>query len=334
MSVIDGMVKEGRLTAGQAERAKKSANGLLKAAAADPAVRAELEKLAGPLDAMKAVGAGMKKGFGQAMETTVPQVATVALLTGMMSAGTDVAKDAYRALKSKVTENKNYQAMLEKNPSLRNHPDQEMIRDTFKTLHRFNPAYSGDPLVAGTFVQNAVDMERLDVNQVNQLVSAAKTIKDTGPKPTDLSPFALKMHMTPEQRLLHTYQTQAQRWQAEDNPALQAAQAQRQAIEHGWKVEDRPMMADVAASKAEAAQYEADKRYAEMEASRQMGEQNVEAARQRAEAAQYANLAAQEAYAADAQRRQAMEDIADMAADVKTNKDWEAFIAGMRPPKR
>jgi hypothetical protein len=94
-----------------------------------------------------------------------------------------------------------YKSMLEENPQLAN-ADPRITEKAFNTIYRFNPAYAKDPLVAGTFVKNVIDQERMDIGSVSNLVQANKFIneaKGKGPKMTDF--FMEAMQKAPDQAM-------------------------------------------------------------------------------------------------------------------------------------
>jgi hypothetical protein len=72
--------------------------------------------------------------------------------------------------------------MLRENPDLQKHPmGAKAVQGVFSTLHRFNPEFAGDPLVAGTFVRNhleSADPKRIDIGTLTNLVSARKNLGD------------------------------------------------------------------------------------------------------------------------------------------------------------
>jgi len=75
---------------------------------------------------------------------------------------------------------KAYKDMLDNNPQLGEEDiDARAVQMHFDTLYRFNPEYAQDPLVAGAYVQNAIEMARPNLDTVNNLVNARKNMVDT-----------------------------------------------------------------------------------------------------------------------------------------------------------
>jgi len=95
-----------------------------------------------------------------------------------------LAGDAYGAAKRGLTKSRNYQAMLEMNPDLREAPA-DRVQRAFSTLHRLNPEFSGDPTVAGAYVRSQSQYEHMqwDPGQMKTLVDAHKSLQDVDKLP-------------------------------------------------------------------------------------------------------------------------------------------------------
>lgn len=95
---------------------------------------------------------------------------------------TSLAGDAMDAVKRGITKTRNYRGMLRENPDLQKHPmGAKAVQGVFSTLHRFNPEFAGDPLVAGTFVRNHLNSATgtsIDLGSLNSLVGARKNLSD------------------------------------------------------------------------------------------------------------------------------------------------------------
>jgi hypothetical protein len=162
--VINKLAEAGHLTPEQIDRIGENVHELVKAAKDDPALlEAYLEKTAGIGDFASSVG--------KYMQQAAPAIVGGTLLTAGIAAGTGVLGQAYDSIKNSVTKARSYKDMLDKNPQLANY-NAEAVQGAFNTLHRFNPEYAGDPLVAGTFVRNAAEQERVDVQQIHGLLQA------------------------------------------------------------------------------------------------------------------------------------------------------------------
>lgn len=75
---------------------------------------------------------------------------------------------------------KAYKTMLDANPQLsENGVDATAVQRHFDTLYRFNPQYAQDPSVAGTYVQNAIEMARPSLDTINNLVGARKNLSES-----------------------------------------------------------------------------------------------------------------------------------------------------------
>lgn len=103
--------------------------------------------------------------------------------TGIASS---LAGDLYDSLKRGITKTRNYRSMLSENPDLQKHPmGAKAVQGVFSTLHRFNPEFAGDPLVAGTFVRNhleSADPKRIDIGALTGLTGARKNLSDVKSK--------------------------------------------------------------------------------------------------------------------------------------------------------
>ena len=196
MDIIEKLAADGQLTDEQVERIGKNVAEFMDAVRADPAFRKEaMEKLAFSLpsylkDPLKRTGF-MQKAMGHAWD-----VAPMAVGAGAIAGGFGLAKHlgekGFGAARDKIEKARAYKAMVEENPQLK-HIDPNVTQKAFNTLHRFNPQYAKDPMVAGTFVNNVADQERLDIGTVNSLVQARRNMADGGGKPMD--PLALAVGM-------------------------------------------------------------------------------------------------------------------------------------------
>lgn len=89
-----------------------------------------------------------------------------------------LAGDMFDAVKRGLTKSRDYKAMLKENPDLHEHPAHSIQR-VFNTLHRFNPEFASDPVVAGSFVRRQVQLADFDPQMLTNLVSSRKNLADT-----------------------------------------------------------------------------------------------------------------------------------------------------------
>jgi len=176
MDIVEKLASEDLLTDEQVERIGRNVSEMMKAAEENPALLKEaLEKMG--------FGAGLKafgsKALGAAKEYAPLALGYGLVGTAMGAAGT-AGGMALSAAKDKIDKARSYRGMLEDNPQLQN-ADPNIVQKAFNTLHRFNPEFAKDPLVAGTFVQNVVDQERLDIGTVKSLVEARRSMSQ-GPR--------------------------------------------------------------------------------------------------------------------------------------------------------
>lgn len=102
-------------------------------------------------------------------------------IAGIIGAGIaySLAGDMYDAARRGITKSRNYRQMLDADPELKNlHP--QKVRSAFETLHRFNPEFSGDPMVAASFVkrQATLDGGYTDVREIESLIGARRNLRD------------------------------------------------------------------------------------------------------------------------------------------------------------
>lgn len=173
MDIIEKLSSAGELTPEQAQRIRKNVEAFMKTAHADPEFYHE---------AMDKLGGGVAD-WGKMIGTTL---ATGLALAGATE-GVRQGVDALGRLREKRNLKKSYEQMMNLSPGLKDH-DKTRVQAAFQTLSNFNPAYARDPIVAGTFVQNAMDMNRIDVNTINTLVSSRAQM-DKDKKPFDVGAF-------------------------------------------------------------------------------------------------------------------------------------------------
>lgn len=188
MSIIEKLASEGHLTEEQIERIGKSVAEFKEALDSDPALMKEaVDKLAFKFPTWVKPGA-TRVGFKQQAIGHAMDVAPMAAGAGALGAALGLTQRAagagVGAAKGSIQKSVNYKKMIEENPDLRE-ADPNVTQKAFNTLHKFNPDYASDPMVAGTFVKNVVDQERIDIGTVNSLVQARKNLADRS-GPTDL----------------------------------------------------------------------------------------------------------------------------------------------------
>ena len=82
---------------------------------------------------------------------------------------------------------KAYKEMVANNPQLSEEGiDAKAVQQHFSTLYRFNPEYAKDPLVAGAYVQNAIEMARPNLETINNIVNARKNLAEAKGKGVDV----------------------------------------------------------------------------------------------------------------------------------------------------
>ena len=195
MSVIEKLASEGHLTAEQVERIGKNVADFMEAVETDPSFRKEaMEKLSLGLPTyLKEPGLRtgfLKKTLGH-MYDIAPVAAAGAALGGAFGMAQRAGESGLGAATGRIQKASRYKKMVEANPDL-GEADPQVTQRAFSTLHKFNPEYASDPMVAGTFVRNVVDQERLDIGAVNSLVQARKSMADQK-RPSDTLALATGM---------------------------------------------------------------------------------------------------------------------------------------------
>ena len=191
MSIVEKLAAVGHLTEEQVERIGRNVAEIVKEAQADPALLKEaLEKMGNP---------GFLRTMWSHTKQMAPYAAASALLGAGMGFGAHAARSAFGGVADQVQKAKSYKKMVADNPKLQE-ADPNVVQKAFNTLHKFNPQYASDPLVAGTFVQNVVDQERLDIGTVKSLVDARRAMAPTG-RGMDffqMPPHDIAQKLTPE----------------------------------------------------------------------------------------------------------------------------------------
>lgn len=175
----------------------KAASEIKKGPFADE-VREELDGIM--KKAQGALGAfGAKAGqFGLGAAKFMGGVGAAAGTAALGGIAMALAGDAYGAAKRGLTKSRNYQAMLDANPDLREAPA-DRVQRAFSTLHRLNPEFSGDPTVAGSYVRSQSQYEHMqwDPGQMKTLVDSHKSLQDVNKLPTvpNFSPEMQQLQM-------------------------------------------------------------------------------------------------------------------------------------------
>lgn len=170
-SFVEKLAAAGYLTDEQVERIGRRTAEMVKAYREDPAFRKEANEKLGmnPMvqKMLKRVGYGTALGAG-----------AVAGATAM-----NLVREKLKERSDSLKKAKDYKGMLEANPQLRGaEVDAQMVQRHFDTLHRFNPEYAADPMVAGTYVQNSLEMARPNIDALNNVVNARKNLIDAQTK--------------------------------------------------------------------------------------------------------------------------------------------------------
>lgn len=128
-------------------------------------------------------------------------------VTALGGIGMALAGDMYDATRRGITKTRNYKRMMASNPDLKEKPA-VAVQAIFSTLHRFNPDFSADPIVSGSFVRNHVEMAgegpgAVGLDSLKSLVDSRKGLNESrrlqSPKLTELPDH--EMHGLQKQKL-------------------------------------------------------------------------------------------------------------------------------------
>lgn len=97
--------------------------------------------------------AGWLDTMGRAIKEAIPGAIAAA---GVTALGTGVAK-GYGMVKERFTKVRDYSNMLKSNPQLRQH-DASSVQMVYNSLRKTAPTLAADPLIAGSFVRNTLEM--------------------------------------------------------------------------------------------------------------------------------------------------------------------------------
>lgn len=176
MSIIEKLAAAGHLSLEQVEALEKRASDLAEEISKDPELVAKLAQGKLPPTFWQAT-----KGK---MVEMLPALAASALLGIGVGVGNTLISTGKKPIKSimeKAQHGKRFDKMLDANPDLKRE-DQTKVRAHFATLHRFNPDYADDPLVAGEYVKQNLNMEGINFNTVKSIVDARKALTEARSK--------------------------------------------------------------------------------------------------------------------------------------------------------
>lgn len=91
----------------------------------------------------------------------------------------NLAGEIYNKVRYGVTKSKNFKTMLKENPDI--DPKNRRVKMVFDTLHRMNPEYASDPLVAGDFVKTRIEgvAPMGDLQALDKLVGARSALSSS-----------------------------------------------------------------------------------------------------------------------------------------------------------
>lgn len=137
------------------------------------------EEILGELDGVLKTAAASFGEMSKVMGNGALSLGKGIAVTALGGVGMALASDMYDAARRGLTKTRNYKRMMAANPDLSEKPA-ETIQSIFSTLHRFNPDFASDPLVAGSFVRNHAQLEvGVGLDSMKHLVDARKGLSES-----------------------------------------------------------------------------------------------------------------------------------------------------------
>jgi len=241
MKLIEKLASEGHFTPEQLDRIGRNVQSFMAAVDRDPTFfKAAMEKVAGGWGDIGEIfsNAFSKENLGKGVERAVnfaPQAAVLAGTGALMGGAVEVGRSSIRSMRESLDKSRAYQEMMEENPALAN-ANPNVTEKAFNTLYRFNPAYAKDPMVAGTFVKNVLDQERLDIGQISNLVQSHKLIQESKPKDRTMDTFmnAMMGAPDPEEQRHRALMQEKEVNRADAEEGRLRAQTEKEEAERDW----------------------------------------------------------------------------------------------------
>ena len=111
-------------------------------------------------------------------------IARKALMLGAVGAGigggASLLSGAYDKVENRVSKNRNFDAALKANPTLREFKTED-LQSAYDALHRFSPEIAKEPLAAGAFLRRSMLFkdEGIQPNDVKTLVDVRKALAES-----------------------------------------------------------------------------------------------------------------------------------------------------------
>jgi hypothetical protein len=210
-------------------------------------------------------------GFFGDMRTNFTNILPQAAAGTLMLAGAHGISRGFDAIVDRLTKTRDYKSMLKNNPSLSKY-DAGHVQMVFNSLRQQAPSLSKDPLIAGSFIRNTLEVSpesgpAINPNTADLLIKAQNTITNTMSKRHSMADsFRPPMSFTNpveeaenkrQQLALSQGQSErdvkrlglseaqdlrqgAQLGLAQQAATRQVSQDRRQAQEHQWRAEKHP----------------------------------------------------------------------------------------------
>lgn len=105
----------------------------------------------------------------------------VAIAVGGSLAGgllSSISTDLYDAAKRGFTKGRNFNRIMEANPSLKRELDRKQMLMAFDALHRYAPDFTADPLVGGALLKQLTELPQMSHKTIIELIGARKDLLD------------------------------------------------------------------------------------------------------------------------------------------------------------
>lgn len=226
MSVIDKLAEAGYLSDEQVSRVQDNARAFVEALEADPVLRKEAEmKLAAPVMMGAMDDIARSPSFMDVLKKGLKYTGAGALLAGGALAGEAAVRHGFQAIHGALTKGKYYKQMIEANPDL-GEENAKHVQRAFNTLHKFNPEFASDPLVAGGYVRSAVQMGQFPAQTARELVSARKDMASTRSGSFDPTRVVQVPQESPDRQ---PHPSQVEAWQAQSAKAMSDIESRKEA---------------------------------------------------------------------------------------------------------
>lgn len=129
---------------------------------------------------MEKFSSGFWERFSGNMERALPAAMATTATTAALAGGVGIAQKAYDDVRNSIDKARSYKAMMTEHGDRLKGIPANRVQMAFNTLHRFNPDFAKDPLVAAEFIRQSPvasqpdSAEGMNLMLIKQLVDARK----------------------------------------------------------------------------------------------------------------------------------------------------------------